>query len=436
MTGLINKLKTLLPTGKFARSVTVLAGGTAIGQGLVVLASPLLTRLYSPNDFGVLAVYISILGILAVIASLRYEMSIPLPENDEAAANLLILCLTIVLGISLLTLFGVWFLNDQIVAWTKVTALRQYLWLLPVSILGVGSYQIFNYWAIRKQAFSQIARTKLNQSLALVITQVSFGVLGLGAIGLLLGQLLGNVTGTTTLASLAWQNTRKALKTVSLTSVFHVANRYKRFPLLSSGSALLDSLGSQLPTLFLSALYAPQVAGLLALGQRVVGLPAHLVGSSVAQVYLGESARMAQDSPEKLSRLFWRTLKGQLVIGLPLILLLALPAPWTFPLVFGKDWTEAGLYVQVLSPMFLLAFVSSPLGVTLDVLERQDLHILREITKVFLVIGAMLLSKTIDNEPLTAISLLGIASSIAYIFNLVLVWYAIKKWSLFNAKKN
>lgn len=435
MTRVLDKLKTLLPNGTFVRSVTVLAGGTALGQGLVMLSSPLLTRLYTPEDFGVLAVYISILGIVAVVASLRYEMSIPLPEDDETATNLLILCLAIIFGISLLALFGVWLLNNQIVAWTNATALRQYLWLLPVSILGTGGYQIFNYWAIRKQAFSRIARTKLNQSLALVVTQVSFGVLGFGAIGLLLGQLLGNVMGTTTLASLAWQNRRKALKTVSLTSIFQVAKRYKRFPLLSSGSALLDSLCSQLPTLFLSSLYAPQVAGLLALGQRVVGLPAHLVGSSVAQVYLGESARMAQDSPEKLSYLFWRTLKGQLVIGLPLIVLLALPAPWTFPLVFGKDWTEAGLYVQVLSPMFLLAFVSSPLGVTLDVLERQDLHILREITKVFLVSGAMLLSKAIDNQPLTAITLLGIASSIAYIFNLGLAWYAIKKWSLFSAKK-
>ncbi|HBB35147.1 MAG TPA: polysaccharide biosynthesis protein [Cyanobacteria bacterium UBA8803] len=427
MTRFPNRLKKFLPKGSLTRNVAVLAGGTALGQGLVILCSPLLTRLYTPEDFGVLAVYISILGILAVVASLRYEMGIPLPNNDETAVNLLILCLTIVFGISLLTLFGVWCLKDQIVAWTNVMALHHYLWLLPISILGIGIYQAFNYWAIRKQAFSQIARTKLNQSLVLVITQVSFGVLGFGPIGLLLGQLLGHVTGTSTLASLAWQNTRKTLKTVSLNSIFLVAKRYKRFPILSSGAALLDGLGSQLPTLFLSALYAPQVAGFWALGQRIVGLPASLVGYSVAQVYLAESARLARDSPEKLLGLFWKTAKGQLLIGLLLIVPLALPAPWTFPLIFGKNWKEAGLYVQVLSPMFLLAFISSPLGGALDVLERQDLHLLREITKIFLVIGAMSLVNANDGKPLIAIIFMGIALSIVFILNLGLVWYSIKK---------
>ncbi len=430
------RLQRFLPKSKLGRNVAVLAGGTAIGQGLVVLASPLLTRLYTPEDFGVLAVYISILGIVVVVASLRYEMSIPLPESEETAANVLILCLTIVLGVSLLTFLGIWFFIDQIIDWTNVKALRQYLWLLPISILGTGNYQIFSYWAIRQRAFSRIARTKLSQSLALVVTQVSFGILGFGAIGLLLGQLLSHVTGTTTLAKLAWQNSRRTLNTVSLTSVLQVARRYKRFPLLSSGSAILDSLGSQIPILLLSAFYEPQVAGFLALGQRVVGLPSSLVGSAVAQVYLGESARIAYDNPEKLLPFFLRTVKSQLLIGFPVIILLSLPAPWTFPIVFGKNWADAGLYVQVLFPMFFLGFISSPMGATLDVLERQDLHLIREVTKIFMVTGAIVLSNHINKNPLTTITFFGIAISIVYILNLFLAWYAIKKWSLYRAKKS
>ena len=94
-------LKKILPKNRFARSVSFLAGGTAAGQAITVLAAPLLTRLYSPEDFGLLAVYTSLLMTIGVIASLRYQLAIPLPKSDEEAAHVVVLSLFIVLGISL-----------------------------------------------------------------------------------------------------------------------------------------------------------------------------------------------------------------------------------------------------------------------------------------------------------------------------------------------
>jgi O-antigen/teichoic acid export membrane protein len=158
----------------------------------------------------------------------------------------------------------------------------------------------------------------------------------------------------------------------------------------------------------------------------------NLVGNSVAQVYLGEFARTNMQNPDKLPGLFWKTVIGQLSIGLPVILLIAVPAPWLFSIIFGGSWIEAGLYTQVLSPMFLLQFVSSPIGGTLDVLERQDLHLLRETTRLVLVIIAVSLAGLLEKGPLTAIALLGVAGSISYLFGLMLAWYAIMKRGIPN----
>lgn len=112
MNGLLVRLERWLPRGSFVRNVAVLAGGTAAGQAIVVLASPVLTRLYTPEDFGVLAVYASLLCVLSTVATLRYELAIPLPKRDEDAAALVVLCLVIVLGMSLLVAmgFGFWVL--------------------------------------------------------------------------------------------------------------------------------------------------------------------------------------------------------------------------------------------------------------------------------------------------------------------------------------
>ena len=144
-------VKRFLPESAFAKNVSVLVGGTALGQVITVLASPLLTRIYTPDDFGTLAVFASFLSIAAVIASLRYELAIPLPEDDKTAANVLALSLSIVVGNSLLAGILVWLFGGKVVNVINAPQLRPYLWLLPLGIFGVGTYQVLNYWAIRKK---------------------------------------------------------------------------------------------------------------------------------------------------------------------------------------------------------------------------------------------------------------------------------------------
>ena len=132
------KLKQLLPNNRFARSVSVLAGGTAAGQLIVIAASPILTRLYTPEDFGLLAVYAGILGILGVIANLRYQLAIPLPDSDEDAASIAALSLLVVVLITVLAAIAVWLFGAELVHLLNTPALETYLWLVPVGIFLVG----------------------------------------------------------------------------------------------------------------------------------------------------------------------------------------------------------------------------------------------------------------------------------------------------------
>jgi O-antigen/teichoic acid export membrane protein len=398
----------------FARSVAVLAGGTAAGQAIIVLTSPILTRLYTPEDFGVLAVYVSTLSILVVVASLRYELAIPLPGDDEAAANLLILSLTVVLGVGMLSGGAVWLFGDQLLRWTNAPAMESYLWLLPLSLVGAGAYQVLNYWAIRRRAFFHVARTKLYQSVAQVLAQISLGLIKLGPGGLLLGDVAGRAGGSGTLAALAFRRDAEVFKRVSVEGIKRVAVRYRRFPLLSSGSSLLNSAGLQLPAILLAAFYGPQVAGWFALGQRVVGVPAVLVGRAVAQVYIGEAARLARESPAELDRLFSTTARRLLFAGIVPIALLVAGGPLLFELVFGENWSEAGSYLRILGAMFLVQFVVVPLSQTLNVLERQDLQLVWDAGRLLLVVGGLVLAYVLDWTAWTAIAIYSISMFAAY----------------------
>jgi O-antigen/teichoic acid export membrane protein len=415
MRWLLRRFKLRQLQSRFTRSVALLVGGTALGQAVVVLATPILTRLYTPADFGVFAVYTSILTVLIVIAALRYELAIPLPEDDEDAANLLLVTLSLVLLTTLLVGIGVWLLGERLVSLVNAPALKPYLWLIPLGLLGAGAYQAFSYWAIRRELFTVLARAKVSQGFAVVLTQVMLGLLKLGPIGLLLGHAVGYMSRSGTLLTLTWTHDKQVIKRVSVAGMRRVASRYRRFPIFNSGSSLLNSAGIALPPILLATFYGPQVAGFFALGYQVIVLPAWLIGRSVSDVYIGEGAQLVRTEPHALERLFYRTAKNLALIGALPAAVLLLAGPWLFELVFGEAWREAGVYAQLMAIMFLTQFVTTPLEGTLVVLEQQGLGLRRNAIRLVLVVGSLWLAQWEQWEPKIAVALYSLSMTLMYI---------------------
>ncbi|MCL4700207.1 MAG: oligosaccharide flippase family protein, partial [Burkholderiaceae bacterium] len=233
----------------FARNVAVLAGGTSLAQAIIILTSPILTRLFSPEDFGLLGVYTTVISILLVIVAWRYELAVVLPKEERTAINLLILALLIVIFMCslvglLLVVFG-----SQIVTWLDVRLLYPFLWFFPLGLLGGGVYQVLSFWAVRKGTFGTLAKTRLTQNAGQAITQILLGLLHVGPLGLVFGDVVGRMGGTATLWRQAWKQDKGLLRDVSISSLKSVAYQYRSFPILSSGSSLLNIAGLQLPML-------------------------------------------------------------------------------------------------------------------------------------------------------------------------------------------
>lgn len=416
------KAISLLPRGRFTRGVTLLAGGAALGQAINLLVSPVLTRLYSPADFGVFGVYASLLGIFVVVASMRYEYAILLPEDDMSAANILALCFVILLGTTIISTTVIYVFGDQIVTWAKVPELGYYLWLVPLGILGAGAYQILNFWALRKRDFVRIGRTRLTRGLARASLQVGLGFAAPGPIGLLVGQLAGESAGSASLGAGAWSKDRAHIGAISLPRIRSVALRYRRFPVISSVASLIDTLGLNAPQLLFAAFYGAEVAGWFALGQRVIGAPLSIVVDSVAQVYFGEAARLPRDDPSSMRRLFLKLTVRLALIGAIPVALICVFAPWIFAVIFGSSWETAGRYVQILGLMFAVRFAVIPLQHTLNVLERQDLLLAWDSTRLILVVGALFVVKALGFSDIPAVAAYSLSMSVAYILLWIMVW--------------
>ncbi|HJU84398.1 MAG TPA: lipopolysaccharide biosynthesis protein [Holophagaceae bacterium] len=419
---MLANLKRRLMGGEFARNVAKIAGGTAIGQGLVMASMPLLTRIYTPEHFGLQGVYVSVLSMLVVVACLRFELAIPLPKEDGEAAHVLVLALLSVGLVTLLTLAGCLFLGGWFLTTVRASGLRPYLvWVLPIGVFGGGAYQAMSYWALRRRDYARLAKTRVQQGLAQVVTQIGLGLLPFGPLGLLAGADVGRLNGTGTLVRSALEGEGKYFKSITREGLRSMASRYREFPLLSAGSALINAAGLYIPVILFTRSFDTRLAGQFSLAQRIIAIPIALIGQAVAQVYMAEGAALLRDRPAELHALLKRTIRKLLLLGAPPVLLLALMGPWGFRLVFGPKWGEAGLYVRILCPMYLLQFVAFPVSQTLSILERQGLQIMWDVARLVAVVAAILIPARLALGPTWTVASFGFALALLYLAMLELI---------------
>jgi O-antigen/teichoic acid export membrane protein len=400
----------VLPLGSLTRKVALLAGSTAAAQGLAVAVAPALTRLYSPADFGELAVYSSLLSMLVVISSLRYHLAIPVPKEDDEAVRIALVAVWTLVAFAALTGIGV-------SLWNAVSDHPlQFGWLLPISVLAAGTYQVLSFWAIRKQDFTALAGTKFRQGIGQTATQLLLGVLGVGPLGLLTGNVVGQSAGSGRLAGSLLRQLRASRDKATRAAIVQTARRNYRFPLFGLPSSLCIVAALNLPPLLVAAVYGSKVAGLFILGQRMIGIPMRLLGQAIGQTYLGAAAQNSD-----LASLFRRTVRKLMIVGAPVFLAIGLTAPAAFGWVFGREWAEAGVFIVFLVPMFLMQFIVSPVSQTVHLLGRQHLEFIGSATRLLAVLAVFGAAYHFDWSARVAI--LGYSLVMAATYGMFLIFY-------------
>ena len=412
-----SRLRSLIPAGDFGRGVAVLAGGTAFGQALTILASPVLTRLYGPADFGVLAVYTSIIGIAGALAALSYHQAIPLPEEDADAAQVLGLSLVSTLLVAVLVAVAVALGGSRLAIFLDAPALVPYLWMIPLGVLGLSAYEVLTQWAVRRKAFPAIARTAVARGAAQTGTQLGLGFAGLGSFGLLLGQLFAQWVGSGSLLRRAVVESGPALRSVNPAGMRAAASRWRRFPQYTGPSVFLSAAGANAPALLLSYFFGGAVTGFYALGSRLLSMPVALVAKSASHVFLASAPGYIREKRlgVEVGLVFARMLR----LALTPTLVLAIAAPALFSVVFGDDWRESGVYVRWLTPWLLTAFVGFALTPLVSVLEKQRAGLVFQGVLSLARVAALAIGGLLGNA-LLAIALFGLANGVCW--TVYVVW--------------
>ncbi|MDI2587664.1 oligosaccharide flippase family protein [Psychrobacillus sp. NEAU-3TGS] len=269
----------------FLKSILTLLTGTTIAQAIPIAISPILTRIYTPEDFGLLALYLSIFSIFVVSITARYELAIMLPKEDKEAVNLVVLSIIIATGISIVILLIVILWGSNIASMLGNDDIYPWLYFMPLSLFLSGLYQAFNYWSNRKQQYQRLAVNRVAQSTTNASINLAVGSEKEGAIGLIAGNIISQFIATASLVLRSIKKDKLKISSVSKKEMIYLAKRYDQFPKVSVWSGLLNTVSVQLPVFIISAFFSSTIVGFYSLSNRVLNMPMSILGNAVGQVF-------------------------------------------------------------------------------------------------------------------------------------------------------
>ena len=377
---------------RFVRHVGILAGGTAVAQGLIVVSMPVLSRLYDPADFGVLAIYLAFVAIPSVTATFKYEQAIVLPRRDHDGASLLLVSVALagMVGAGLWLILWLW--GGPLLALVNTPELADWLPLVPVSIVALGVYQSFSFWCTRRKRAGIIGATRILQSVTVISIQLYAGVfLQAPVAGLIVAHVAGQLTAAAVLgARVLWLDGPLVRRGWQWRRMRLLALRYKKYPIYSGWPSLLNGLTLQLPALFFKTYFDATVTGYYFFVSRILGLPTQLIGLAMAQVFLQKVAE-TKSRGQRTSGLVERAFGSLLLIGLVYLAAVCVLS-LCFGLVFGDHWRAAGLFALILAPSFVAKFVCSPLSLLFGVYDRQELQAAWKVVSLLVLAGTLAVS--------------------------------------------
>lgn len=343
---------------RYAISIFTLASGTAIAQALPIAVAPVLTRLYSPSDFGLLALYMSIVSILGIAATWRYELAIILPEQDKDADELVIISFWASIITSVLSFIVIVCFHSTIASLLGNRDIEPWLYLTPVSILFLGVYNTLNYWLNRHERYLAMSYSRITLSGIGSGSSIALGCLHIGTAGLILGKLLGQISSVLFITKIFLQRGHYNFF-ANLQKKFSLIKEYRRHPAHLLPSHIVGTIATQLPVLLISGFFGASITGFYSLAQRMISLPSSLIANAIGDVYR-QQASVAYNKNGEFRDLFVSTLTRSFVLAIVPFSILFIIAPDIFSFVFGENWRVAGEYARILIVGAFFQFVYAP----------------------------------------------------------------------------
>jgi len=344
--------------GGFLFNVLTLMTGTGLSQAIPVVFSPLLTRIFSPADFGRLAFFMASCAIIGIIATGRYELSIMLPKEDQESINILVMIVLLSLSVCFVVMLIIILFGYPLLHLLNYPISYDFFLLLPIGVFFTGCFQGLNFWLNRKGEYNIISRCRIAQSLTTALLSLIIGYFGYIKYGLVISFLIGLIVPVIPLFFIISKN----INAVSKNQVLYAAKKYLNYPKYLMPTAFFDTTALQAPIFFITKYFTKVEVGSYSLAFRMVTAPLGIISGAMGQVYYQKVASIVNSENPKIFPTVIKTARSLGLVSIVIFLPLFFFGENIFKIVFGINWTDAGKYVEILSVAMMLRFIVSPLS--------------------------------------------------------------------------
>lgn len=400
----------------FLKNILLVAMGTAGAQAITMISSPLVTRIYGPEVFGTMGVFVAVLAIVTPLTALSYPIAIVIPKDDSIAKDIAKLSLYISVSVSILFGLFITLFQESFVNLFKLQSIFNFLFLIPLAMFFDGIQQIMQQWLIRKKMFRLLARISVYQSIVINASKVVLGTIWPTSLVLILLTVLSNALMA---AQMFLGMKKKGCVDEQLNfnkskcDIKKLATSYNDFPLYRTPQILVNSISQSIPMLLLAALFGPATAGFFALGKTALSAPAILIGNSVGNVFYPEIADKVNMGENPLRILNKATLSTFLVGLIPFSLIIIF-GDNIFSFVFGPEWRIAGQYAQWMALWLLASLAVRPVIASIPVIKAQGLFLFFELISLLIKIAGLYFGAYYFNA-LCAVATYSVLTAISYL---------------------
>jgi O-antigen/teichoic acid export membrane protein len=420
---LIKKISNLLYKSEFGKNILTLGSGTVLAQIIPFLFYPIIARIFTPAEVGLLATITAIFVLLSNFATGRYELGILVTKTKEDAAHLAILAIAlsfvvIIFIYIVLQLFFVDMLSERL----HEPQLHKWLFICPVAALALIIYNTYNEWCVRNGYFKRLSVNKITNSTAITAGKLLLGVVKIFSQGLVVGDLLGRIFSAGACIFKALQKDAAAFKEISVKRIKQLAREFAEFPKFIMPGRLLNEIGKQLPVFFLGFYFSSVEVGYFSMSVLVLYAPISMIAFAIRDVVRQRANEDYKNSGS--CRIFYNKIfKILSVIAIFGSIVLILCLPFIFSIFVGKQWDTAAYYAQILTIPTLLSFVSIPLFDVLIITNKLKINFLWQIYYVVIIFLSLWIGCTFYDNIVTALYLFAGARSSAYLLSILLSWY-------------
>jgi len=404
------------------KNVFILFSGFSIAQAIPLLATLVLTRVFTKDQFGIFFIYSSLCMILSTFITLKLELAIVLPNKKDEGKVLFITSLLTSFIFSGIVYLVILFFYDPITNILGDKNIGKLLYILPLSLLFLGIVQSCSYWLNRNNKFKEISVINVSKSLTSSIVQISLGLFSFLKFGLIIGLISGQFISAIYGIYCSFKEKIIDTKNTSIKRIFDLVSRYKKIPIYNTSIAVSNTLSNHLPIFLLTSFYSLEMTALYGLAHRIIATPLGLVSQSVGQVLYNEASQRYNKGINLRSLIISTYKKLAKLAIIPSIIIMAF-APFIFGLLFGQEWKLAGTFTQLLIPWLFLMFLNSPMTYIITILNKQNQLLIYDILLLIFRFIALFVGYKYFGSITYSIILFSLAG---VLFNIFLMFYILK----------